>query len=757
MSKYFTKYATGGKFKTTDSGDLGLQAIKDYQQRQIEYLKEQGYSRKEIDANYLQALKGVSRTEEWNQQIIQDFEKNTRSARQKAIENVQEQELTNLKEKGKQAERASKNWQELSPTLSKNLGKVAGAIEKQIDEKRSKEKLAQEINDPNYQDKIVNPIAGISQDLQEDAIKERAQFLLQKNPDFEKASYIGKKIKTNLSLYGATKHGEVVRNIELISNQLIKDIEETGTKITEKNVVGFYINRGLELVATFGLNSRNKGSKGIHDTLLKAGLEHQKQIREGKAYKTSQKDITQSKITYIQVAASGEDRTVAFNNYILDIAQGWKKGPNNTLIPPNRSGVLMKDHYIEGFRLLIYDGHYSDIHQLQKDLKIRLPGKKGKDSKDVTIEQNWPSIDEEVTNLFTRYRKLKSEEKSFSDKDNDKITFSRYINIDDGNIKEGDEGWIDLDQSTPKGRANLFTELQKAQNGNMPDSTQYIANKINWPTNSTTLKATQDILKNAWIKGNARSFLHTYFSLPPNERNKFGNMYKGMKRLLLATDMKGVDQFKEDAKAKLFDIRSDRPTRIDALTSYEKRAKEDLWKTALYHFTTNTALQTIEDPEDAYDKAWEITLKDFKDKTGGLFKRKEAADKEAGSSTDMEWAHDPHRSSTTEQKPINNVSFNIGLARSEPRFIDQKNTLSQSFLAHAARNINDGKALNQVLKYFPDTEQRIKKILEKWPELTAKELINRQLTANGFTQQIITLSEEEILTEQLLMLQGVNK
>ena len=182
-----------------------------------------------------------------------------------------------------------------------------------------------------------------------------------------------------------------------------------------------------------------------------------------------------------------------------------------------------------------------------------------------------------------------------------------------------------------------------------------------------------------------------------------------------------------------------------------------MWKTALYHFTTNTALQTIEDPEDAYDKAWEITLKDFKDKTGGLFKRKEAADKEAGSSTDMEWAHDPHRSSTTEQKPINNVSFNIGLARSEPRFIDQKNTLSQSFLAHAARNINDGKALNQVLKYFPDTEQRIKKILEKWPELTAKELINRQLTANGFTQQIITLSEKEILTEQLLMLQGVNK
>ena len=122
MSKYFTKYATGGKFKTTDSGDLGLQAIKDYQQRQIEYLKEQGYSRKEIDANYLQALKGVSRTEEWNQQIIQDFEKNTRSARQKAIENVQDQELTNLKEKGKQAERASKNWQELSPTLSNNLG-----------------------------------------------------------------------------------------------------------------------------------------------------------------------------------------------------------------------------------------------------------------------------------------------------------------------------------------------------------------------------------------------------------------------------------------------------------------------------------------------------------------------------------------------------------------------------------------------------------------------------------------------------------
>ena len=125
MASKYKRQSTGGRFKQRGAGDLGSGAIKTQADIVIDSLKLQQRRSSEYASDYLQGMKGVEQTEQWNQELLSSLEDKTYQAKRDAIKVRQKREVEALEGKAKEYGKEKEFWKNFSTTYSKQWGKLA--------------------------------------------------------------------------------------------------------------------------------------------------------------------------------------------------------------------------------------------------------------------------------------------------------------------------------------------------------------------------------------------------------------------------------------------------------------------------------------------------------------------------------------------------------------------------------------------------------------------------------------------------------
>ena len=128
MASKYKRQSTGGRFKQRGAGDLGSGAIKAQADVVIDSLKLQRARTAEYSSDYVQGMKGVENTEEWNQELLSSLEDKKYQAKRDAIKVRQAREVEALKGKAKEYGQKAEFWKDFSTTYSKQWGELAKGV-----------------------------------------------------------------------------------------------------------------------------------------------------------------------------------------------------------------------------------------------------------------------------------------------------------------------------------------------------------------------------------------------------------------------------------------------------------------------------------------------------------------------------------------------------------------------------------------------------------------------------------------------------
>ena len=128
MARISQRQSTGGRFKQLSASDLGSGAIKTQADVVINSLKLQRARTAEYSSDYVQGMKGVENTEEWNQELLSSLEDKKYQAKRDAIKVRQAREVEALKGKAKEYGQKAEFWKDFSTTYSKQWGELAKGV-----------------------------------------------------------------------------------------------------------------------------------------------------------------------------------------------------------------------------------------------------------------------------------------------------------------------------------------------------------------------------------------------------------------------------------------------------------------------------------------------------------------------------------------------------------------------------------------------------------------------------------------------------
>ena len=128
MASKYKRHSTGGRFKQRGASDLGSGAIKTQADIVIDSLKLQRARTSEYASDYVQGMKGVENTEEWNQNLLNDLEDKAYQTRREAIKVRQKREVESLEGKAKEYGKQAEYWKDFSTTYSQQWGKLAEGV-----------------------------------------------------------------------------------------------------------------------------------------------------------------------------------------------------------------------------------------------------------------------------------------------------------------------------------------------------------------------------------------------------------------------------------------------------------------------------------------------------------------------------------------------------------------------------------------------------------------------------------------------------
>jgi len=128
MASKYKRHSTGGRFKQRGASDLGSGAIKTQADIVIDSLKLQRARTSEYASDYVQGMKGVENTEEWNQNLLNDLEDKAYQTRREAIKVRQKREVESLEGKAKEYGKQAEYWKDFSTTYSEQWGKLAQGV-----------------------------------------------------------------------------------------------------------------------------------------------------------------------------------------------------------------------------------------------------------------------------------------------------------------------------------------------------------------------------------------------------------------------------------------------------------------------------------------------------------------------------------------------------------------------------------------------------------------------------------------------------
>ena len=128
MASKYKRHSTGGRFKQRSASDLGSGAIKTQADVVINSLKLQRARTSEYASDYVQGLKGVEQTEEWNQELLSSLEDDIFQNKREAIKVRQAREVEALRGKAKEYGQKAEFWKDFSTTYSKQWGELAKGV-----------------------------------------------------------------------------------------------------------------------------------------------------------------------------------------------------------------------------------------------------------------------------------------------------------------------------------------------------------------------------------------------------------------------------------------------------------------------------------------------------------------------------------------------------------------------------------------------------------------------------------------------------
>ena len=128
MASKYKRHSTGGRFKKRSASDLGSGAIKTQADIVIDSLKLQQQQSSKYASDYVQGMKGVEQTEEWNQNILNDLEDKVYQTKREAIKVRQRREVESLQGQAKEYGAKAEFWKDFSTTYSKQWGKLAEGV-----------------------------------------------------------------------------------------------------------------------------------------------------------------------------------------------------------------------------------------------------------------------------------------------------------------------------------------------------------------------------------------------------------------------------------------------------------------------------------------------------------------------------------------------------------------------------------------------------------------------------------------------------
>ena len=130
MASKYKRQSTGGRFKQRSASDLGSGAIKAQADVVVNSLKLQQARSSEYANDYLQGMKGVEQTEEWNSNLLSKLEDEVYQNKRDAIKVRQKREVESLQGKAKEYGDKAEFWKDFSTTYSQQWGKLAqGAVD----------------------------------------------------------------------------------------------------------------------------------------------------------------------------------------------------------------------------------------------------------------------------------------------------------------------------------------------------------------------------------------------------------------------------------------------------------------------------------------------------------------------------------------------------------------------------------------------------------------------------------------------------
>ena len=125
MARISQRQSTGGRFKQRSASDLGSGAIKKQADVVVNSLKLQQARSSEYASDYVQGMKGVEQTEEWNSNLLSKLEDDVYQNKRDAIKVRQKREVESLQGKAKEYGKQAEFWKNFSTTYSKQWGKLA--------------------------------------------------------------------------------------------------------------------------------------------------------------------------------------------------------------------------------------------------------------------------------------------------------------------------------------------------------------------------------------------------------------------------------------------------------------------------------------------------------------------------------------------------------------------------------------------------------------------------------------------------------
>tara|TARA_Y100001963_G_C6777773_1_gene448225 strand:- start:176 stop:2788 length:2613 start_codon:yes stop_codon:yes gene_type:complete len=460
MASKYKRHSTGGRFKQRSASDLGSGAIKAQADVVVNSLKLQQARSSEYASDYVQGMKGVEKTEEWNSNLLSKLEDDVYQNKRDAIKVRQKREVENLQGKAKEYGKQAEFWKDFSTTYSKQWGKLAQGSLDLHDRLQADKQLTEFYASENWQQLT---------DTENPALRLAIDAITSKENGVEaQKTIIGMVSKLN-RFARVDVLSEMKKQIPDLIKNLESELSKQNIKWNEDTIGGHVQTLSNEIQRKYGLANTREGRAFDRQMSLQAGIAIKtsrnlsKSSKETKEWESSIKNVysvlKNADELYLDQGPLSLKELEKRKKELIDITllkayklthYAWRTDSNGKVIeglgPVSVKAVVqaMADKYsfhdpsFDGIREMI--GKIPDPDNPKQNLDQRYKGNVGQNNLD-----NWAY---EISNKRSKEEGKKKDDLKKAKIRNKTIEFIRIISEEDVNTKETGEKLRRLEHET---------------------------------------------------------------------------------------------------------------------------------------------------------------------------------------------------------------------------------------------------------------------------------------------------------------------